>query len=491
MIAAVWGLYVWYVGLDSPGSPDLASVTVQKTDYKAIPKFDIILVQVDDEQAGRRVLTCKTLGCQPVQVPSSVEADAVSDGESWYRYVVEEDEKGEQVMRLQRTFIEDGHTKTILEQTPLVKPRGLYISPDGQRVAYWLDNIDNKEGLTELWVYDSAEGGVKVLAERLVKRDILTNLRWNRLGTALWFLVDSGEGEKEEMELVVVTTNPVGAGAQFKNIDLSEIRQIIDRGVMDISANGKQLALSRPVNREVSQIFIVNNNGEQSEQTVRGTVPYLQWLEDGSLIYAVQSGSEFIFWKRVGDRDIPISRLQGVLRSAYGNKNGEYIAFVADTVSRTTHAYVLQVASGLVQDQGAVPPYGQYVHIVYARQAGEQTKPLVASITTELSDAEIAAFLEAHLPQITSAAKVRAERIVSTNSANTVFVDYRVNGGESQRILLTVQDAVHPEWTIVARYQMAGGEWNKVQGGSHTDPKPVRVYEWEESVNQWVLKQRL
>lgn len=106
-------------------------------------------------------------------------------------------------------------------------------------------------------------------------------------------------------------------------------------------------------------------------------------------------------------------------------------------------------------------------------------------------DAELVAFLEHQAGEITGLPEVFVPRIIMTAQANTVYLDYVDAAGVPKRILLTIHDVVHPEWSIRARYERSAGEWRRVAGGSEADPESLRLYEWEVSLKQWILKSSL
>jgi hypothetical protein len=123
---------------------------------------------------------------------------------------------------------------------------------------------------------------------------------------------------------------------------------------------------------------------------------------------------------------------------------------------------------------------------VQTREAAAQQ---VAGISSSASDGEIAAFIEEHVRSITEDAQVKSTRMLITDIPNTVFLDYVDSKGSEQRMLVEVKDLVHPEWNVRARYKTINGIWNRADGTVTAEPKVVRLYEWEDALSQWVLKQ--
>lgn len=455
-----------------------------------LPTLDMLLVQLNSETDTKRIMSCGGEGCTPRSVPLSLSGDALFDGESWYHYVEKQDEEGNSVKALQRTWPEeDNRSETIVEETQFVSPRGLLMSSDGKRVAYWLDNVtDDGENLTELWVYDSAEKGTYVVAEKLVSADILTNARWNKAGTVVWFLADSSaERGEENQELIVVDVITKEASAAFAELPLNTLQDTINYGVMDISTDGEQIAITRVDDRGETKLLIAQDGGKSRVEVIQGSIPHIQWLEDNRLLYVAQTGQQMAFWISDGERHTPIARMDGRIRAAYADQAGEYVAFVADTRLGRPRSYVLHVPTGLVKEQGEITPFGNHVFIVRATKE-EDTNPAVAGITTELNDGELIAFIEKYVKDITGDQLAQATRIVATEDINTIYVDYVVSNQEMNRVLVTVHDAINPEWTVKARYKPVGAQWFKVQGGSVDEPEGLRVYEWESTVSQWILK---
>ncbi len=486
-----WDFGLWPGNFDTQKTPEvLPTRTIVQS---SVPELTVLLVQVDIEEKERRVLRCASAGCQALRIPAEGPDKAVTDGLSWYHYVSDLDAKGKAIIRLARTWLANGQSDIIIEQTPLVEPRDLIISPDGSKVAYWLDNIADDADLTELWMFDAAAGGTRLLAEKLVAPDILTRVRWNRTGNMMWFLADSSPSQKPQedrakVELAVVDTNMNRLAARFQSIDWQTLKDTADRGIMDIDPTGTLLAYSKQVSREASDLVVVQDGQEPQSQLIRGMIPYIQWLEDGRLLYAIHNGGEIIFWQARGNQHLPIARVRGVLRSAQGDPGGTYVALTADVPS--THLYALDLTTGQAQDMGLVPAFGQQVHVVLA-QPNQEEKSEVAGAISELSDGELIAFIDKHVAEMAGEPDAVARKIMITDRPNTVYIEAAIGYEKQERILVTIIDAVHPEWTIRARYEPAAGQWHKVQGAGGADPKPVRLYEWESSLEQWILKQRL
>ena len=212
-------------------------------------------------------------------------------------------------------------------------------------------------------------------------------------------------------------------------------------------------------------------------------------MEDGALFYAVQNGENLTFWMANTTKEWPIARMKAQFQSAHSTGSPDLAAFIANPRTNESHLYVLQIATGLVQDQMVLPKLaGSTSYVVQANEAATVRDQAVAGITATLSDSVLTAFIQTQIQKITSDAKAKAIRIITTDSANTVYVDYTNASEDTHRIVVTVQDAIYPSWKVLATYSISGGQWTR-SGLSHgADPNNVKMYEWEDSLSQWILK---
>ncbi len=447
--------------------------------------LEALVIQQDEDQ-GKRFLRCTT-SCQNEPIPHSLNSDALSDGQSWYYYTTsEKDEK----TALVRFWPDKAETKVISQETDLIKPRDIYINPTGTKVAYFLDNVSQpKENLTEIWIYDTVSQSVSLAAENIYKPDLLTRLRWNAAGTALWFVADSGVGDESKIELIVIAAGNSQAKASFQNIQWQQLVDISDHGVMDISQAADGLAYVKRSLGVFDRLIVTRNGGQQYATSVTGSIPYLEWLPDNSLIYAVQDSLGFTFWKVQDEQASIIASQRGVLFSARADTLGESVAFAADTGQNSDHLFALNLSSRVIKEQAQIPEFGSKVFIVAVKENTVKPAASIMGAITQLADEQIAAFVDTNLNTIVQEKTAQKIRLIITDEPNTIFVDYQGKENEPKRILLTIKDAINSEWSIRARYEPKNGQWQKVEGGGLSDPKPVRLYEWEESLKKWVLKQ--
>lgn len=427
---------------------------------------------------------CQKKRCQAASNGPS-DANAVSDGLWWYYYTTSDDDKTFFI----RNNAETNETQTIMESTPLTSPRGLYMSPDGKHVAFWLDNIDQpKKKLTELWIYDVANGGIRLIAESLYRPDIRSTPRWNSFANYLMMVADTGEKDSpDHLELLLVNVDSPGKQAVFSDVDWPQLVSDFSKRPIDLSIRSDRLAYtSRTV---IGQPQLLTQQGSiRQRATTRGEVKYLQWLEDDSLLYALQDNRGFTFWRMSDDVHRFIARRPGQLTSALSDVRGEHVAFVVMSQNFQV-VYSMHIASGLVSEEGTIASTSP-VEIAHVQQLPPAPAEQTADISEQLDDAEIAAVIERSFTSIIDSKSAQPLRLIMTDQPNTVYLDYRDNKQEA-RIQLKIHDAINTEWSIKARYEPINREWTKVMGGGLPDPKATRLYEWENSLNQWVLKDNL
>ncbi len=470
-ISLVAGLFV--VAARRPSFPNNESGTpTVSTKEESVPTFGVVLLKTDDEK--KRLISCQQQRCQTLTPVSSEAAPAVTDGPSWYHY---------RDGSLRRTWTENNQSDIIVDQTPLVRPRGIIISPDNKKVAYWLDNIDQPDKqLTELWAFDPDERSTKLLAEKLVRPAIITEARWNKASSRLWFVGD-------DHKLNVISTQPPGIMPSFKNLDWDQLKDVADHGVMDISLTGKTLAYAEPTYLNRSKLVTASEGERPRTVIARHHIPYLQWLDDDRLLFVTQDSQDFTFWRLQGSTQQKIARHPGQLESVRTDSEGNYAIFASQPRKDQTRLYALHIASGdIINLNYQVPSFGKHTYLVHVDSPSDQPGA-VAGLTQPLADDQLAAFVENNLADMVRQTNVQQKRLIITDKPNTIYVDYRDGTGFDKRLLLTVNDAVYAEWSISAYYEENSGEWVKTQGGGLAEPKPLRLYEWEEKLEQWILKE--
>lgn len=458
----------------------------------------VVVRQAADETVLRSVISVgeaqRRFVCE-AGVCAAPRGDDVSA--SWeYSYVEREGESGETVRVLQRRS-GAGEVQHITESTPLVEPRELFVSPEGERAAFFLDNVDEpREQLTEVWLFDGARsggergsGGIRLLAEKLYRPDVRTDLRWNAAGTHVMAVVDSGEREADEdrLELLVIGADERGVAARFGQVDWEELVGNFRTAVFDVAADGVRLAYTRKNFLRQTQL-VVTEGAEHERTTVSGSIPFAAWL-GSDVLYVVQDGSGFTVWRISGGVHRNVARQAGSFSAARLDAAGDYLVFARQTAPGVVRLGSVRLADSAGREEGTVAGVAGELRLEWVEQA-EAAASEIAGVRT-FSDEELTAFVSKHITAIAGTEKPVLRRIMTTSTPNTIYLDYGGADDAEERILLSVRDVVNPEWSIRARYEPVAGEWRRVRGGGLDDPEPAALYEWETGLGQWVLKQSL
>ena len=478
LIALIGGGYL--VSRGGAFSQDELKAQVAAPSPVEIPFLDAVLVQVNGDSNERRVLFCNIDGCAPKNPPASVGVNPLSDGANWYRYA-EHKKDGKQAATVLEKVDSQGKVSTITEENPLVRPRAMILSTDGTKLAYFLDNIHDASDLTELWVYDSKEGGTKVVAEGLERKNVASPVRWNASSRVAWFLKD---GKKKE--LVVAALGSGLATPRFSGINWDEHGKAADSGVMDINDNASLIAFVEPITKGLSRLIVARDNQPSIQRSVKGNVVFVQWTENDGLFYAVQDGNNLTFWMATTTKEWPITRMSATFESAHNTGVKNLAAFIASPRTDEMHLYVLDLESGRIKDEAAIPHFKGKTYLVQVKEAQRQEDQ---EANGSAADGILVAFLEKHMKAITEDRAAKASRILLTDATNTMFIDYTDGSGEEQRVLVSIIDPTYAEWKVLGRYKTINGIWKRTQESGSPEPTVTRLYEWEDALSQWVLKQ--
>lgn len=473
LLGATAGLVggVWYLATttsDASLPPQPITLVAAKEE---LPAFDVLLIQ--NKGDSKKLFHCRTRYCQPEPIVASYESDALTDGQVWYHY---SEENGKKILK---QTSEDKQTKTLIEQTPLARPRELLLSPSGERLVFWLDNIDRPtEHLTELWLYDTQQEATQVVVEKLNTQEIITKPRWNRAGTYLWFITR----QQNQYQLQLVGVQPKSIQARFVSLNWQVLQSQAAGGPMDIDFLGTALAYVEA--GVVSDALVIAKENELPQKiTSSGKIVYVEWLPNGSFIYIVQQPSHLEIWQAAAGSTELIANQAGQFQSAHRSPEAAHL-LVATKQEHQVGLFAVNIEKRTITAHSLLPTLADATHII---KVNEQHSSQVASVTTTLADEEVIAFIDRHLPQIAGEPVLRAQRMLVTDQPNTVFIDFR-HDNTAKRVLVTVRDAIHPEWVVRARYISEQGAWQPVFGGEIKPPEVVRVYEWEAVLNQWIRK---
>lgn len=483
LILGLLGGVTWFIGRDSqfsePETPIVKFVDrPTRTPLRSTIRID------------SKIFSCSAGRCS-LETSSGEGLLNITDGTWRYFYETKIDQnQGQEKVFLQRENLQSRKTETIMESTPLTEPREIYLSPNGQQAAFWLDNIaDPAKRLTELWVYDTKRGGIRLIAEKLFVPDIRSEPRWNNQSNYLYLIADTGPRivSSDQLEIIRMGTQPPSVTVGFRQEDWKTYLDGFNELVSDMSGSGEDLAYIA-TNLLGYSILNINHLDDQERTTVQGQIPYVRWLANNSLLYAVQDQRGFTFWRVDGGVHRFMARRPGHLAAAQSDETGEYVVFATLNESTVISINSLHTVTGTVVEEGELKKTGDTIQFVSVKK--EET-----SVSSELlpigehDDAEITALIERRINDIANNSSARATKLIFTDQSNTVFLEYRVTATVQERVLLTVLDVLHDEWIIKGRYSIVDGTWRKIQGGGLADPKPIRLYEWEQAIEQWILKQ--
>lgn len=474
-VLAAGAYWIYKRVVTSPPAP----VEVPLTQATTNDVLTVSLVQGNGQQ--RQITNCEGSKCNPEAIPAQVTPTGLFDGKAWYYY----DDKN----ILLRTEADSGGTTQLIEKTPLTAPRDIIMSPQGKYVAFWLDNIeDPKAKLTELWVYDIAQAGIRLLAEHLQTPGIHSRVRWNSTATYAWFVVDNGPQSPavDHLELAVVAAQSPQIKTYFKQVDWSTLADVMDHGVIDLSPDGTTLVYALPQANNTTQLVVVKGENEPETSTIQGTIPYLQWLEDNSFVYGVQDDTGVTFWRSQGAASRFVARQTGQLITARSSGSGDYIAVIMQQGNKPA-LYSLRLKNGQLNQLVTFNRLADPTVILQVAVTQQEAKN-TTDTTSDIPDDELVAFIEENLPTIAGDSQAKPTRITITDQPATAYVEYTTGKQTTERILLKVYNVVQADWVIKARYTINGAAWQKVQGGGLADPNPKRLYEWEDEVKQWILK---
>lgn len=477
-MACITGALIWWRMLQPPELPEAPAVTF--VDRSMSPPLKTLI------SLEETVYVCSNGKCTAAPMPPA-DTKPMTDGQWWYYY-----SSASEKIYLRRENPTTGERHTVMESTPLTSPRGLYVSPNGQDVAFWLDNINKpEEELTELWVYDVAGGGIRLVAEKVYRPDVRSEVFWNTQATHLWFVADTGERSlpHDVLELIVIQADSPGQRTAFPDVPWSDLLKDISAAAVDLSQRADKLVYTT-TNFFGRPILMVHTPADQQRTNVRGDIKFTQWLEDGSMLYALQDTRGFTFWRLRDGVHRLVARRTGQLLAARGDSAGEQIVFITAGKEKSFLSS-LQIATGRVRQEGVLPTAEAAASIVWVEQLPSEPETLRREIASELIDEEVAAFIEKNFAEVVGDQAGQPLRLVITSEPNAVFLDYRGSAGEERRLLVKIHDAVNIDWSIKARYEPVNREWKKVLGGGLADPQPTRLYEWENSLQQWVLKASL
>ena len=281
--AIIWTGLNWFFSYSVSYTVQPEAPKIALPERIEFPSLDILLRSRTQKE---RLWNCQEDSCRGQARPEDLPGGAVATDSAWYYY--EENDSGDSILK--RLSAKEKTATDILSTTDLTSPRGLFLSPDGKKLAFFRDNIHSpSQKLTELWVYEEEGGGIRLLAENLYQPDIRSNPRWNSSSNHLILLIDNGErsSAQDQLALLLVPMNPPRPVAAFSQIDWQEYTETFNSLVLDLDRTGQKLALAQQ-GFFGEKLIIIDREKQNEQQSLRGSLAYLQGLEGGDLLYAIQ-----------------------------------------------------------------------------------------------------------------------------------------------------------------------------------------------------------
>ncbi len=455
-----------------------------------------LLVRMREPGIWEDVMLVTHGAVRSIVLPSDVDRRTipVTDGKRVYAYRGNRDQAAEnRNLRLVAFSLAGKEEETITDSTPLVEPRGLFVSPNGAFIAFFLDDRDTtKEQKTELWTYDTTARTKRVSVERLSQTDIAGPF----FAPDGSFLLRSGE------QLLAGSPRRTGVDILPVHMPWANIRW--DAGVAR-SPDGQRIVVVDETGDERTSVQRVVEYALSSSQSrmrfshAQGAVRILGWNEQEGLLVLADAGErdgiQSTLWMLNGEKKI--SRPLGSLMSAAvpaGNTSA--VGLLTIEGSHATLA---------VQEAGEVPrrtlttlsiPEAQPLPERAPLRLVQMVRSAVASATApprlSVAPSVFLPYLVAHRRELTDAPlnePATIERVWVLGTPNAVFMDYRIGSTLWRRLVrLEERDGMIVQAAAIGVYAPVEGEWALARGESVPDAAPIQFYEFEADIQQWIEK---
>lgn len=426
----------------------------------------------------------------PAQVDRSV--FPVTDGTRVYAY---SDGRGETAggRRLVAFTVDGREDETVTGFTPLVEPRGLFSTPDGMFLAFFLDNRQSLA--TELWTYDAASRTKRVSVERLTRGDV-QGPYFSADGSFLLFhggQLLQGSSRRTGVDILPLAVDRPERVRWDGNVVASPEKErvlaVVEMGD-DVTAVARVLQLAPPNGRSVLRFSRANEE-----------VRILRWAEPDNILLhsrprtpAARRGSARTnlssVWVLQGGQSISHALGDGAT-SPIAAEDGTSVGFLREGEGRV-RVEVLHIETGRMRSAASLPagrPGAAFQLLQYVRvPLPASSRPSAPSPSPELLLQYVSDHIRA-LADAPEAEPVTAERIWLTAAPDALYVDYRVGTMLWRRsVRLDIQGGSPAGASVVGVFAAAGGEWVLVRGEDLADRTPVALYEFESDLRQWVEK---
>lgn len=434
----------------------------------------------------------------------------VTDGERLYAYVRAERGRGARLV----AFSFDGREEeTITDATPLVEPRDLFVSPDGLFLAFFLDNRTSQS--TELWTYDTSARAKRVSVERLERPNVFGPF----FAPDGSFLLSADDR--------VLAGSPRRTGVDILDVPAAGAAVVWEAGIAR-APGGDRVAFVVDAGDAATRVQRVLESRLGSTATrprfsvTQAVLQLLGWREPDTLLVLsrpVQSGRETppggstsrsdasrsastptLWVVRSGDR---ISRDLGaetssfalapdgqsavLLRGAAGNRLD--VLDLLNGQSRTVGTLPLEAPVAATSPSPAVSPTFRVVQ--FLRRGGPPATESSTPGSLALSPEVTLQTISDHAREISDPPPdepVTVERVWFTQTANTVYVDYRVGTTLWRRLVRVAQTSEGASVEIVGVFAPIQGEWVLTRGSDVADSTPTALYEYDLALRAWVEK---
>ncbi|TSC71705.1 MAG: hypothetical protein G01um101438_959 [Parcubacteria group bacterium Gr01-1014_38] len=481
-----------------------------------------LLARLRDMHTWEELLLVENGTVRPLPLPAQVDRRVfpVTDGKRVYAYV--SGARGRRIVAFSFTGREE---ETITDSTPLVEPRGLFVSPNGAFLAFFLD--DRKSFNTELWTYDTVTRAKRVSVERLVR----PNLSGPYFSADGSFLLRAGDQ--------LLAGSPRRTGVDILRIPFRSANVRWDAGIAR-SPDGQHLVLVDETGDERTTVTRVLEYGVAAPEPrirfslARGSVRVLGWNEHDELFLIADtrrfapSDEQFAqptLWVLKGDQKIsrPLGpNVPALVLAGNGSAVGvlraesDHVTLAVQEAASATARIVALLPSPTPPGVGGLgaPSVLSATPSPEVNRAPPRASPLVlqpgfafrllqmlrvasvagvtASPRLSVTPSVLLSYVMEHIRELADAPPgepATPERVWLLATPNTLYIDYRI-GSTLWRRLIEVEErsGTIAGATIIGVYAPIEGEWVLARGRSVPNATPVQLYEFETDLQQWVEK---
>lgn len=453
---------------------------------------DLFLVaRLHDEQEWEEILLIEDGKTRTVPLPGAVDHSMLpaTDGERVYAYVSGLGHGTSGIGRRLVAFSFDGREEeTITDSTPLVEPRGLFASPNGAFIGFFLDNRETEA--TEFWTYDTAARTKRVAVERLTRTDL----------SGPFFQADGSFLLRNGTQLLRGSPRRTGGEALAS---VPPAATLWDAGAA-LSPDGTRIALVLGVGDSqtaVSRVVEVRPGSRvpRTRLSIAGSARLLAWLPPDVLL---AQGSDGLWTVRGSARDV--RRVPAPASPPAVAGSGDAIAYV-EGAAGARRVTVIDLASGRARTAVALPsapaatprffsgtpevPLYLLTQFFRMRAASAEVRaPPAGAVPAET----VLRLVSERIREIAEAPPrepASAERVWFTRTSGAVYVDYRL-GTTLWRRLIAVEHppGASPTYRILGLFAPFEGNWTLIRGEDLTDRATSALYEFEPEVGGFVEK---